>query len=490
MPTPRSLTLLATAVAVLGVAATAALGAVPNDTRYPEQWGLRTIGAPPAWDVTTGGAPGVRIAVIDSGVEEDHPDLAPNVGGANPGETGEGREDNGVDDDGNGKIDDWRGWDFVGDDNDPQDTTPLRHGTRVAGVVAARGNNALGITGIAWRAQLIPLRVLGSNEDGDGDDIAAAITYARDLGVPIANLSLGGPDLVPAIERAIAAAPNTLFVVAAGNGGDDDVGDDNDANPFYPCDLPLANIVCVAATNANDTLAPFSNWGATTVDLAAPGDNILSATRTALGYSYSPVSGTSFAAPLVAGTAALVKAGNPGATTQQLRAAILDGVQPLPKLDGRVASGGLLSAAGAVGAVAAPYTPPAAAPSGAPAVLVPVPGVKPPAPARPTAAVRTTGGRWFLTLKLGERTTTSALLQRRAPRAAGRPVRFVTAKGVRARLLKAGIRRIALGALRPGQYRLRIRVVGSLGATTIVRSFRVPPARPKEGATSHVAPGG
>lgn len=493
MPSPRTLTMLATAVTAVAIAAPAALGAVPNDPRYADQWSLPTIGAPPAWDVTTGGAPGVRVAVIDSGVEEGHPDLAPNLGGGNPGEMGGGREGNGVDDDGNGRVDDWRGWDFVDDDNDPQDTTSSRHGTHVAGIIAARGNNALGIAGVAWQAQLIPLRVLGSEGTGSSAAAAAAIRYAADLGVPIVNASFGSTALSPSIRDAIAAAPDTLFVVAAGNGGTDGVGDDNDVTPFYPCALPLANVVCVAATDPNDTLASFSNRGATSVDLAAPGVGILSATETIGVYGYSTISGTSFAAPLVAGTAALVLARNPGATTQQLRAAILDGAQRLPALAGKVATGARLSVSGAVGTALPPYTPPVTPPGGvSTAPPVPVPEVKDTVtkPARPSASVRKAAGRWFVSVRLWERASTSAVLQRRAPAAKGRPARFVTAKGVRTRLLKAGIRRIGLGALRPGQYRLRIRVVGSRGPTTIVRSFRVPPAPSKEGATSHVAPGG
>ncbi len=390
-------------------------------------------------------------------------------------------------------MDDWRGWDFVGDDNDPQDTTSSRHGTHVAGIIASRGDNGLGIAGVAWQARLVPLRVLGSNGAGSSADAADAIAYASDLGIRIVNGSFGSTTPSTAIRDAIANAPNTLFVVAAGNGGEDGVGDDDDVSPFYPCSFDLANVICVAATDANDTLASFSNRGAVSVDLAAPGVSILSTSESA---GYSALSGTSFAAPLVTGTAALVLARTPGATTQQLRAAILDRVQHLPALAGKVATGGRLSASGAVGTASPPSTPPASAPSGAspaPAlapVPVPVPVVKDAPPARPKASVRHSGRRWFFSLKLGERSRTSALLQRRAPPAKGRRVRYVRVKGVRARPLKAGIRRIALGALRPGKYRLRIRVVGSRRKTTIVRSFRVLPKRSKRAATSHVARGG
>lgn len=488
----RSLTLLAASVAALGTVAPVALGAVPNDPRFPDQWSLRTIGAAPGWDITTGGNPGVRVAVIDSGVAEDHPDLAPNLGGVNPGEMGGGREDNGVDDDGNGKIDDWRGWDFVNGDNNPQDTQDDRHGTHVASVIAARGNNGLGMTGVAWQAQLVPLRVIGSGTSASPDAVAAAVRYASALGVRIVNMSLGGADDVPAIHAAIAAAPETLFVVAAGNGGPDVKGDDNDATPTYPCSLELPNVICVAATRTDNTLAPFSNFGAGSVDLAAPGTDILGASDAGGVFGYSPLSGTSFATPLVTGTAALILSRDPGLTTAQLRDRLLGGVAPSPALVGKVATGGILNVSGALG-YATPTPPPVVTPVVVAPAPTPVPEISvttPPAK-KATASVARSGKRWTLTLRLGERSSARVVLERRVVAAKGRRARYVAAKTVRTpKSLNAGIRRIALGAVRPGQYRLRIRVVGARGATTILRTFRVPPPLPTRGATSHVAPGG
>lgn len=491
MPRLRSLTLLAASVAALGAAAPGALGAVPNDPRYPDQWSLRTIGAAPAWDLTTGGNPGVRVAVIDSGVSEDHPDLAPNLGGVNPGEMGGGREDNGVDDDGNGKVDDWRGWDFVNDDNDPQDTQSDRHGTHVASVIAARGNNGLGMTGVAWQAQLVPLRVIGSGTSAAPDDVAAAVRYASTLGIRIVNMSLGGADDVPAIHAAIAAAPETLFVVAAGNGGSDLQGDDDDATPVYPCSLELPNVVCVAATRTDNTLAPFSNFGARSVDLAAPGTDILGATDSGVLFGYSQLSGTSFATPLVTGTAALILSRDPELTTAQLRDRLLGGVAPSSTLTGKVTTGGILNVGGALG-YATPPTPPPVTPVPAAPAPTPVPEitVKKTVAKKPAASVGRSGARWRLTLRLGERSSARVVLERRSPATKRRPARYVVARKMRPTTLNAGIRRIALGAVRPGQYRLRIRVVGARGATTIVRTFRVPPALPRRGATSHVARGG
>jgi subtilisin family serine protease len=256
--------------------------AVPNDPFFAELWGLRNTGqtvndaagaagadihALQAWDRTTG-SPDVKVAVVDSGINFGHPDLAPNIW-HNPGESGNGRESNGVDDDGNGYVDDWRGWDFVQRDNDPSDNHS--HGTHVAGTIAARGDNGVGVTGVAWRASIIPVRVLDNTRAGFCADTASGMAYAVRSGARIVNLSFGRYGPCQAERDVIDGAPNTLFVVAAMNDGSD-----NDQGPAYPCSYPSANIVCVAATDANDRLADFSNFGASSVDLAAPGVSILS----------------------------------------------------------------------------------------------------------------------------------------------------------------------------------------------------------------------
>ena len=257
-------------------------GAVPNDPFFAEQWGLSNGGqavegvtgaagadihAAAAWDRVTG-SPAVKVAVVDSGINFDQPDLAPNIW-RNPGESGGGRETNGIDDDGDGFVDDWRGWDFVQQDNSPSDNNG--HGTHVAGIIAARGNNGLGTTGVAWRASLIPVRVLGNANLGTCASIASGLEYAVHVGARIVNLSAGG-DVPCQLERdVIDAAPNTLFVVAAMNDGMN-----VDANPIYPCSYPSPNIVCVAATDSRDQLADFSNYGTSNVDLAAPGASVLS----------------------------------------------------------------------------------------------------------------------------------------------------------------------------------------------------------------------
>ncbi|WP_084285986.1 S8 family serine peptidase [Solirubrobacter soli] len=256
----------------------------PDDPLFARLWGLENTGqavnggaagtadddidAPEAWDHNRGSASTV-VAVVDSGVAYDHPDLAPNMW-VNAGEI----PGNGLDDDLNGRVDDVRGWDFVEGDNDPWDTND--HGTHVAGTIAARGDNATGTTGVAWRASIMPLRALDTEGSGTNATITDAFTYAAVNGARVVNASLGGGGFSQAMSDAISTHPNTLFVVAAGNGGTDGVGDDNDAAPTYPCSYTAANLICVAATDNRDALAGFSNFGAASVDLAAPGVDVYS----------------------------------------------------------------------------------------------------------------------------------------------------------------------------------------------------------------------
>ena len=334
--------------------------AVPDDPLFGQTWGLHNtaqivggrsggtvdadIDAPEAWDVTTGSA-GVAVAIIDSGVDTAHPDLAPNVF-RNPGETAGNR----VDDDRNGLVDDVSGWDFVGGDPIPEDGDG--HGTHVAGTIGARGNDGFGIAGVAWRTSLVPLRVLGTNGEGTVSDAIGAYLYAARMNLRVANLSLGGPEFSRAERDAIAAAPNTLMIAAAGNDGAD-----NDVTGSYPCNYDLPNLVCVAATDRDGALAGFSNRGAVNVDLAAPGVDIGS---TFPGGGHALLSGTSMAAPHVAGAAALVWAREPAASVARVREALTTSVTPAPSLTGTTVTGGVLNVAAALGAV--PGTAPPAAP--------------------------------------------------------------------------------------------------------------------------------
>jgi subtilisin family serine protease len=248
--------------------------AVPNDPRYTanELWGLNDpqdndIDAPEAWDVTTGSA-NVVVAVVDTGVAYDHPDLSPNIW-ANPGEIVDG-----ADNDGNGKIDDIRGWDFFDEDTNPRDLDG--HGTHVAGTIGAKGNNAIGVTGVNWNVTLMPVRVLGPG-GGTNEMVTNGFLYASSEGARVVNASLGCQGCFSQLMKdAIDGSSNTLFVVAAGN-----AGTNNESSPHYPCNYTSTNLVCVAATTDTDALASFSNRGTTSVDLGAPGQNI---TSTWLGF--------------------------------------------------------------------------------------------------------------------------------------------------------------------------------------------------------------
>ena len=247
------------------------LATLPDDPDLPSQWPLDNQGilgiedadidAPEAWSTVTGD-PSVVVAVVDGGVAMEHDDLDDNIW-ANPGESG-GLEANASDDDGNTKVDDHRGWDFVQNDNDPTDGE--NHGTHVAGTIGAEGNNGFGITGVAWDVSLMPLRACDMVGLCVSSHVADAFAYAGQMGADIVNASLSGSGFSQAQEAAIAIHSDTLFVAAAGNDGTD-----NDAVPRYPCNYAGANLICVGASTSHDTFASFSNRGANSVDLAAPG---------------------------------------------------------------------------------------------------------------------------------------------------------------------------------------------------------------------------
>src|SRR5919204_2591314 len=290
--------------------------ALPNDPLFGRLWGLNNggqsvggvpsvpdsdIDAPEAWNVTTGSS-AVTVAVIDTGIDYSHPDLAGAIW-INPGENCSGCRTDGIDNDGNGYVDDWRGWDFVNGDNAPFDDQG--HGTHVAGTIGATGNNGIGVTGVNWNVRLMPLKFLNAAGSGTTADAVSATLYAAARGADVMNNSWGGDDYSQALADAIAVADahNSLYVAAAGNDGTD-----NDTVPTYPASYDLPNVVTVAATDNRDGLAWFSNIGKRSVDLGAPGVNIYS---TYPGNQYQYLSGTSMAAPHVSGAAALVKAAFP-----------------------------------------------------------------------------------------------------------------------------------------------------------------------------------
>lgn len=270
--------------------------ATTNDPLFNQLWGLQNVGANidgfsgaiagddinalAAWDRTRGTSSTV-IADLDTGYRFEHPDLAPVVW-SNPADP-----QNGVDDDGNGIVDDSHGADFVGSndrfpttDGDPTDDDVAEggHGVHTAGTIGAAGNNGIGISGVAQDVRIMPLRVCDPSCPASSQILA--INYAGSHGARAANMSLGGTTANPALQAALAANPQVLFVISAGNGDDpirrDGIGDDNDIIPTYPCSYPLDNIICVAALNQADQLASFSNFGATSVDVGAPGTEILS----------------------------------------------------------------------------------------------------------------------------------------------------------------------------------------------------------------------
>lgn len=580
----------------------------PSDPLFVRQWGLRNTGAPvgdvvavpgadidatAAWDVTVGD-PSVTVGVVDSGIAWDHPDLAPNVSAADPGD------------------------DFVDGDRDPRDMDG--HGTLVAGVIDARGDDGVGVAGVSWRSRLVGLRALDAEGSGSSASVAQAFAAAGRRGLRIVNASLGGPGLSQAVASAVAASPGTLFVVAAGNDGAD-----VDTTPTYPCALPAANVVCVASVDAADRLADSSNYGAQSVDLAAPGvdvtgpapayeapvfaddfetplsgrwvrsagsawDRSAAAASGSAGLSDSPSgpyagpedtliqtasdidltgrqgclvfmslrlatrqgdtlrlrvsddggaswrtidswsgssggrfvpvsayvgtttrvrlqlrltatttggtegadvddlrvacqggaydatdyvteSGTSFASPHVAGVAALVAARHPGFTAAQIKQAILEGVDPVPSLAGRVLTGGRLNALGALRAADRI----AGAPSGATAGPAPIAADPAPARLRATlAAPRHRAGVWTAELRLSRGALAEILFARRIARPRAR---FVTVRSSAPRDRRAGLVRYRLGRLGPGLYRVTVRLPED--GRVLRRTFRVtaPPRR-------------
>ena len=395
-------------VAIIGPQSTS-----PNDELFRNQTGLAndgTAGGTPgadihaagAWNVTHGSSQTV-VGVIDSGLDYTHEDLYENVWinqgeipaaikALHPDKDGDGlitfrdlndsrnaglvadangnqRSDgydlihdhrwaDSVDTDGNGYADDLIGWNFQAKNNDPYDD--YRHGTHVAGIIGAAGNNSQGVAGVNWDVSLMSLKFLDQYNRGLTSDAILAINYATmmhtsfGVNIRVTNNSWGrSGDPSPALRDAIRAngEADMLFVTAAGNGNILGRGVDNDLLPFYPASFDLPNILSVAATDYNDQLAVFSNYGRTSVDLAAPGVGILStephdATNPQGNYGW--LNGTSMAAPFVTGTAALLWSQLPDATADEVRQAILAGVDPVVSLKNRVATGGRLNAARAL----------------------------------------------------------------------------------------------------------------------------------------------
>ena len=317
-----------------------------GDPLFVDQWGLENTGqlggvpdadidAPEAW-VASKGDPGQIIAVIDSGVDLDHPDLIDRIW-TNPGEI----PGNSIDDDGNGYIDDVNGWDMLDNDSNPDDESVISHGTAVAGTAVA-SSNAVGIVGVAPESTVMPIRACGSSGSCPLSTIVEGIHYAIANGAQIINLSLGSHTLDQALEDAIAAAnaAGVLVVAAAGNDGTD-----NDTWPMYPAGINLPNVISVAASDRFDNLASFasggSNYGATTVDLASPGKEIVT---TVIG-GWGEATGTSFSVPAVAGAASIVRSIRPTADPSELKQILMSTVDALDSLTSKTVAGGRLNVA-------------------------------------------------------------------------------------------------------------------------------------------------
>lgn len=314
---------------------------LPNDPFFGNLWGMHNTGqtggtadadvdAPAAWDTVTGSP--MVVGLIDSGVDYTHPDLAGAVW-QNPGEIA----GNGVDDDSNGYIDDVRGWDWVNNDNDPMDDES--HGTHVAGTIAAAGNNGIGVAGVNWSGKVAALKFLNASNQGSYSNAIKAIQYANTMGFKITNNSWLGSTFSLALSDAITESRNlgNLFVAAAGN-----AGNNSDVTPLYPAAFTHDNIISVAATDHNDLKASFSNYGAVSVDLGAPGASVYS---TMPSNSYGYKSGTSMATPHVTGAAALLWGSNPSLTYTDVKNQILLLGNPLLSLQGVTVTGKRLNIA-------------------------------------------------------------------------------------------------------------------------------------------------
>jgi subtilisin family serine protease len=336
------------------------LGAVSNDPYYTFKnlWGMCGpntnpanqfgTGAGTAWAVNRIGSPNVIVGIIDEGLMTTHEDLRANIW-TNPREIAGNRRD----DDGNGYIDDVNGYDFANNDATVYDGTIDDHATHVAGIIGGVGGNGRGVAGINWNVKMISLKFM-SNTGGTLANAIRAIDYLTDLkvrhgfNIVASNNSWSGGgysvSLQMAIERANVAG--ILFIAAAGNGGPDSIGDNNDLAPTYPANYPNANIISVAALTSAGARASFSNFGATSVDIAAPGVSIWSTVPGAGNTSrYAAYNGTSMAAPHVTGAAALYKAIYPSATATQIRQAILTKAIPTSSMTGRCVTGGRLNVA-------------------------------------------------------------------------------------------------------------------------------------------------
>lgn len=317
-----------------------ALDITPNDPSFKEQWGLISMNMPAAWEISQGSNQ-VIVATIDTGIDYRHPDLASNIW-----QNKDEIPGNKLDDDDNGFIDDFYGVNMVNQTGDPFDDEG--HGTHVAGIIAAQGNNHIGIAGVAWNTKILPCKFLDSNGSGNTSDAIACLDYVyllkkKGVNIVATNNSYGGPSSSRAFYDAIRAQADAgiLFITAAGNDGKN-----NDTYNSYPANYNLPNVISVAAVDKKGALASWSNRGSNTVHVGAPGVGILS---TFPGNKYQILEGTSMATPYVTGLAALIKAAKPTLAMAEIRNLILTSGQPTHTLNQTTITGRQIAAFGTNG---------------------------------------------------------------------------------------------------------------------------------------------
>jgi subtilisin family serine protease len=332
--------------------------AVSNDAYYVNGslWGMYGDASPlktnafgsqaaEAWNSGKTGSSTVYVGIIDEGANYGHPDLDANFW-TNPYDAA----GDGIDNDGNGYKDDVRGWDFDGNNNTTYDGTGDDHGTHVSGTIGAEGGNSIGVAGVNWNVTMISAKFLGSR-GGTTANAIKAVDYFTDLktrhnlNIVATNNSWGGGGFSQALQDAIerANAVGILFIAAAGNGNQGGKAINIDSKPSYPASYPNTNIISVAAISSSGAIASFSNYGAKSVDLGAPGVGVYS---TLPANTYGSYSGTSMATPHVTGAAALYASIHPGSTAAQIKAAILSSVVSTASLSGKTVTGGRLNVSG------------------------------------------------------------------------------------------------------------------------------------------------